>query len=81
MRSTTICTALAAMVSIAPLVSAEVREGDVAPLHRLVDDKMRAIDIVVPAAARLAGANGTRWASDLLLHNTRTHTVQASVRR
>lgn len=40
-----------------------------------------AIDIVVPAAARLAGANGTQWASDLLLHNARTHPVQATVRR
>ena len=40
-----------------------------------------AIDIVVPAAARLAGANGTQWASDLLLHNTRSHPVQATVRR
>ena len=45
MRSIAICTALAAIVSIAPLVSAEVREGDVAPLHRSVDDKMRAIDM------------------------------------
>jgi hypothetical protein len=40
-----------------------------------------AIDIVVPAAARLAGANGTQWASDLLLHNARPHQVQATVRR
>ena len=40
-----------------------------------------AIDIVIPAAARLAGANGTQWASDLLLHNARTHPVQATVRR
>ncbi len=39
------------------------------------------IDIVVPAAARLAGANGTQWASDLLLHNARPHQVLATVRR
>ena len=45
MHSTAICTALAAMAFTAPLVSAEVGEGDVAPLHRSVDDKMRAIDM------------------------------------
>ena len=40
-----------------------------------------AIDIVIPAAARLAGANRTQWASDLLLHNARSRQVQATVRR
>jgi hypothetical protein len=45
MRSLTICTVLAATVITAPLVSAEVGQGDVAPLHRSVDDKMRAIDM------------------------------------
>ena len=45
MRSIAICTALAAMVSIAPKASAQVDEGDLAPLHRSVDDKMRAIDM------------------------------------
>ena len=40
-----------------------------------------AIDIVIPAAARLAGANQTQWASDLLIHNARSHQVQATVRR
>jgi hypothetical protein len=50
---------------------------------RFVDTRLNthAIDIVIPAAARLAGANGTQWASDLLLHNARTHPVQATVRR
>jgi len=40
-----------------------------------------AIDIVIPAAARLAGANQTQWASDLLIHNARSHQVQTTVRR
>ncbi len=50
---------------------------------RFVDTRLNthAIDIVVPAVARLAGANGTQWASDLLLHNARPHQVQATVRR
>jgi hypothetical protein len=45
MRSLATHTAFAAMVFISPLVSAEVGEGDIAPLHRSVDDKMRAIDM------------------------------------
>lgn len=50
---------------------------------RFVDTRLNthAIDIVVPAVARLAGANGTQWASDLLLHNARPHQVHATVRR
>jgi hypothetical protein len=45
MRSLANCTALTAMVIIASVASAQVNEGDVAPLHRSVDDKMRAIDM------------------------------------
>lgn len=45
MRSLATCTALAVVALISPLVSAEVGEGDVAPMHRSVDDKMRAIDM------------------------------------
>jgi len=45
MRSTVNSTALAAMLFITPIASGQVDQGDLAPLHRSVDDKMRAIDM------------------------------------
>ena len=45
MRSTANCTALAAVLFITPMASAQVGEGDLAPLHRSIDDKMRATDM------------------------------------
>jgi hypothetical protein len=45
MRSTANCTALAAMLFITPIAPGQVGEGDLAPLHRPIDDKMRVIDM------------------------------------
>ncbi len=45
MRLLATCTVLAAMACFSPPVSADVSEGEIAPMHRSVDDKMRAIDM------------------------------------
>lgn len=40
-----------------------------------------AIDVIVPAAARVEGANGTLWRSDVMIYNARPDPVQATVSR
>ncbi len=76
---------------------AEVRvvtpEGGVVPYASVVDAasgdptfvearlNTHAIDVVVPAAARAGGANGTLWRSDVLIHNARPEPVELTVSR